>query len=73
MEQRSNKIRVCTEAGSGVPVVVGDCPACEMGDRTLILLGYLPSFMGPAYNELFFKCVCCQEVTVRRICEVAEE
>jgi hypothetical protein len=73
VEQRSKKIRVCTEAGSTIPVIVGDCPACNIGDRTLILLGYLPSFMGPAHNELFFKCVCCQEMTVRRVFEVAEE
>jgi len=73
LEQRSKKIRVCSEAGSSVPVVVGECPACHLGDRSLILLGYLPSFMGPAHNELFFQCVCCNEITVRRVYEVAEE
>ena len=72
MEQNDKKIRVCSEAGSSIPVVVGSCPACNISDRALILLGYLPSFMGPAYNELFFKCMCCQEVAVRRVYEVAE-
>ena len=71
--QKSKKIRVCTEAGSTLPITVGDCPACGVGDRSLILMGFFPSMLGPMYNELFFKCLCCQQVTVRRICEVAEE
>lgn len=73
MDQRSKKIKVCSEAGSTIPIIVGNCPACGMGNRSLILMGFLPSISGPQFNELFFKCICCSEVTVRKLFEVAEE
>ena len=68
-----NDIKVCGEIGSNVPVVVGDCPHCGLGNRSLILMGMFMNELHPQLSKLFFTCVGCGVTTERNLTEVAAE
>ena len=71
--QRSKEIKVGTEGGSNLPVVVGNCPSCESGPRSLILLDFVPNLRSPEHGNLYFKCLKCFTIVHKRVCEVTEE
>ena len=38
--ERSKDIILGSEKGSSLPVVVGKCPSCGLGDRSLVLVDF---------------------------------
>lgn len=71
---QSNKgIVIGTEGGSNLPVVVGNCPSCSSGPRSLVLIDFVPNIRLPEYGTLYFKCIKCFNITQKRVCEVTEE
>jgi len=68
----NNELRVCSELGSNVPVVIGNCPSCGSGDRSLILIDFVPNGLQPEHSTLYFKCISCTTITQKKIIEVAE-
>lgn len=69
---QSNKgIVIATEGGSSLPVVLGNCPSCGNGDRTLVLIDFVPNGVSPEYSTIYFKCINCMSITQKRVCEVS--
>jgi len=71
--QKNNEILIGTEGGSNLPVVIGNCPSCNSGPRSLILLDFVPNLRMPEYGNLYLKCMKCFTITQKRVCEVTEE
>ena len=69
--QKSNELKVCSEVGSNVPIVLGHCPQCGLGNRTMILIDYVPNGYQPEHSTLYFKCINCSTITQKKIIEVA--
>lgn len=71
--QRNKDIVIGTEGGSNLPVVVGNCPSCGSGPRSLVLLDFVPNLRNPEFGALYFKCVSCFSITQKKVSEVTEE
>jgi hypothetical protein len=71
--QKSKDIKICAEVGSNVPVVIGDCPHCGSGNRSLILTNFAMNGRNPQASMIYFKCIKCMSVIERNIMQVAEE
>jgi hypothetical protein len=73
--QRSDeqRIKVCAEPGSNVPVVVGDCPKCGSGKRSLVLTNFAMNGRNPQASMVYFKCLACMSVIEKKIIDVAED
>ena len=69
----NNSIKIATEYGNDLPVVIGDCTSCGSGDRSLVLIDFVPNGHQPEYSTIYFKCLCCMNIIQKRVCEVAEE
>ena len=70
--QRSDEIKICGEIGSNVPVVIGNCPHCGIGDRSLILIDFVPNGVHPEHSTIYFKCVACSTIAQKRVSDVTE-
>jgi len=73
MQQSNELIRICSEVGSNVPVVIGHCPNCGSGDRSMVLIDFVPNGHQPEHSTLYIKCLVCTTITQKKIIEVAEE
>jgi len=70
---QSNKdIVIATEGGSSLPVVLGKCPSCGAGDRSMVLIDFVPNGAQPEYSTIYFKCISCMSITQKRVCDVSE-
>ena len=70
--QSENAIKIATEGGSSLPVVVGNCPSCGAGDRSMVLIDFVPNGHRPEHSTVYFKCLCCLSLTQKKVCDVAE-
>jgi len=66
-------IVIATERGSTLPVVLGSCPSCNVRDRSMVLIDFVPNGYNPEYSTIYLKCICCMSITQKKICEVSEE
>jgi hypothetical protein len=73
MQRSDEQIRVCAEAGSNVPVVVGNCPKCGSGNRSLVLTNFALNGRNPSASMVYFKCIACMSVIEKLITEVSED
>ena len=71
--QSDDQIRVCNEGGSNLPVVIGNCPRCGSGNRSLILTNFALNGRNPQASMIYFKCIACLSTIERRIIDVAED
>jgi hypothetical protein len=55
-----------------LPVVLGDCPNCKLGPRSLILIDFVPNLGKPDNSTVYLKCISCNSIHQRKIKEVAE-
>ena len=73
MQSNKEGIKVCAEAGSNIPVVIGNCPKCGSGDRSLILTNFALNGRNPQASMVYFKCIACLSVIEKKIIDVAED
>ena len=73
MQRSDEQIKVCSEIGSTVPVVIGNCPKCGSGDRSLILTNFALNGRNPQASMVYFKCIACLSVIEKKIMDVAED
>jgi hypothetical protein len=71
--QSKNKILIGTERGSNFPVVVGSCPHCNIGNRSLILVDFVPNGFRPEYSMVYLKCIGCTSLLQKKVGEVTED
>lgn len=73
MQNQNNKIKVCGEAGSNIPLVFGNCPHCELGPHSLILTEFAMNGKNPDASRIFFTCIGCSKISFRNIVDVTSE
>ena len=73
MQKSDENIRVCNELGSNLPVVVGNCPKCGSGNRSLILTNFALNGRNPRASMVYFKCIACMSTIEKLITEVSED
>ena len=73
MQKSDDDIRVCSEIGSTVPVVIGNCPKCGSGNRSLVLTNFALNGKNPRASMVYFKCIACMSVIEKLITEVSED
>ena len=71
--QKSNDILIANEGGSTLPIVIGSCPSCGCGDRSLILIDFVPNPVNVESSTIYLKCIKCFSITQKRVCDVAEQ
>ncbi|CAB5220929.1 hypothetical protein UFOVP247_58 [uncultured Caudovirales phage] len=54
-----------------LPVIVGECPKCNSGDRGLVLVDFVNNPVSPDSSTVYLKCLCCTAVYQTNIKEVA--
>lgn len=54
-----------------LPIIVGDCPSCGVGDRSLILIDYVHNPVNEDRSTVYVKCVSCSNVFQTNIKEVS--
>ena len=57
---------------NNVPVVVGKCPKCERGDRSMILLDYVHNKRDTTASMLYIQCMCCSSIYQTKVTHVAK-
>ena len=55
-----------------IPVIVGNCPSCGLGDRTLILVDYVRNPRNEDRSTVYVKCVACTSVFQTNITEMTD-
>lgn len=45
-----------------IPVVIGECPKCHNGDRSLILVDFVSNPVHPNKSTIYVKCMQCTGV-----------
>jgi len=73
MQKSDDNIKVCAEHGSNVPVVLGNCPKCGSGNRSLVITNFALNGRNPRASMVYFKCIACMSVIEKKIIDVAEE
>lgn len=54
-----------------LPIIVGDCPNCGVGDRSLILIDYVHNPKHEGMSTCYLKCVACTNVIQTNVKEVS--
>lgn len=54
-----------------IPIVIGKCPSCHAGDRSLILIDYVHNPHYEGKSTVYMKCMACFGVFQRTIREMA--
>ena len=73
MQRSDEQIKVCGEVGSNIPVVIGNCPNCGSGNRSLVLTNFALNGRNPQASMVYFKCIVCLSTIEKNIIEVSEE
>lgn len=68
---QSNKV-IKVAADGNVPAVIGDCPSCGAGDRTMILIDYVRNLKSDIDSTVYLKCLCCSTIHQRKVKDLAE-
>lgn len=71
-QSEEQQIRICHETGSNLPVVIGDCPKCGSGNRSLILTNFALNGRNPKASMVYLKCIACLSLIEKNIMEVSE-
>ena len=71
--QSDDRIKVCNEGGSNLPIVVGNCPKCGSGNRSLVLTNFALNGLNPEASTVYFKCIACLSLIEKKIIDVAED
>lgn len=65
----SDNIFVADEAG--LPVIIGECPTCRRGIRSLVLVDFVPKARTAA-SSVYLRCVCCNSIHHKQIQDITE-
>lgn len=68
---QSNNIYIVDDRG--IPSVVGNCPSCKKGDRSMILIDFVPNRSRYEFSTVYLRCICCNTVHQKQIREVTED
>jgi len=69
--EKSNTITVASDGN--LPVVIGDCPSCGSGDRSMILIDYVPNLKNSIDSTVYLKCICCNTIHQRKVKDLVME
>jgi hypothetical protein len=64
------KIRVVQD--QGVLSVLGKCPSCYKGDRSLIITDFEPSYFGRVHSTVFMRCLACDATYQTQVSAIAD-
>lgn len=69
-QKRSKAIRVVNDMG--VMSVVGECPSCHRGDRSLIIVDFIPNYFSSISSTVYMKCITCDTTYESQVSALAE-
>lgn len=70
MNKSAKKIVVMKEGD--IPVVIGECPKCRRGERSLVIVDYIKNTRNKDLNLVKIECVACSKELLRYVNEVTE-
>jgi len=72
--RRSNRptkpIRVVNDMG--VMSVVGECPSCQTGERSLIITDFIQNFFSSTQSTVYMRCIACDTTYETTVSSLAE-
>lgn len=69
-QKRSKSIRVVNDMG--VMSVVGECPSCQRGDRSLVIIDFVPNYFSSISSTVYMKCLTCDTTYESQVSALAE-
>jgi hypothetical protein len=68
MNKKPNpSIVIGSEDGGKIPVVIGKCPSCGVGDRSLIIIDFIKAKQPETENVVYLRCLCCDTILRRKV------
>jgi hypothetical protein len=68
----SNPEQVIVGMDRNVPVIQGSCPKCNIGNRSLILIDFVPNYTKSEDGIIYMKCMGCFTIYQTKVKFVAE-
>jgi len=68
----SNPEQVIVGMDRNVPVIQGSCPKCNIGNRSLILIDFVPNYTKSEDGIIYMKCIGCFTIYQTKVKFVAE-
>ncbi len=59
--QKENK-DVVIVVDNNVPVIRGECTQCKRGDKSLVIVDFVPSRLHNINSTVYIRCVCCNSL-----------
>lgn len=70
-KKQPHEIFIGAEDGGRIPVVIGKCPGCGVGERSLIIIDFISNpKQSVTHNVVYLKCLCCDQVFQKKIIDV---
>jgi len=67
----NNTISVVTDRG--VPSIIGECPNCHSGDRSLIIADFVPNRLMPVESTVYITCIGCSSIFQTKTKHISKE
>lgn len=67
-----NPEQVIVGMDRNVPVIQGSCPKCNIGNRSLILIDFVPNYTKSEDGIIYMKCIGCFTIYQTKVKFVAE-
>jgi hypothetical protein len=68
----SNPEQVIVGMDRNVPVIQGSCPKCNIGNRSMILIDFVPNYTKSEDGIIYMKCMGCFTIYQTKVKFVAE-
>lgn len=69
-QRKSKNIRVVTDMG--VMSVIGECPSCHRGERSLVIIDFVPNYFSSISSTVYMKCIACDTTYESQVSALAE-
>ena len=72
-ERRLNSDNISVVTDKGVPSIIGECPMCQRGTRSLIIADFVPNRLSPIESTVYIKCIACLSLYQTKTKDIAKE
>lgn len=73
VEQRKHLSNTFAVQEMGLPILLGECPNCRRGDRSLIIVDFVPNKKHNTESTLYVECIACSSLYQSKVKHVAQE
>jgi hypothetical protein len=57
----------------GLPIIKGECPDCHRGDRSLIIVDFVPNRKNNTESTLYIRCIACASLYQSKVKQIVQD